>query len=495
MTKQINQSLRLSRLRNNFISLALGQGVLFIINFITILLVARLLGVEEFGEFASLLAIITITSKIIDFGLGPIIFRELSDDDTGLTIFDNVLTLKLILTFIVFIGYNICVFLIELPTKSIILSDLLFLNIIFSSRMANFREVLTTPFKSSMQMHIPMLINIIDNSLLLVYVLVLSGVGLSLEKFIFGYVFFNIPGFVIIIIYLRNKFGYKFHIKLNKVKWLIIEALPLAGYVLLMIIFQQADILLIKNINGSYSTGIYSAATRLTMPLNIIPATIVTSIFPMIVKHRGNEEYSARISLLFKVLFFISFLFAIIFSFKSFSFIHLTFGNSYEESAVPTILLFWAQVFLFFSFLGNDILIAYNSQKWNFLYAVIIVLLNLLLDLILLPKMNFVGAGISKLIASFLGAAIIAVALRSKDVNFYIISFKNLVWMISILIAFYLLSFLPLYLYILSVLISFFVTLRYHLFFKWDEILFFARIFNLKEWSLKLLFSDRRLSE
>lgn len=453
------------------------------------------MGVDEFGEFASLLAVVTIISKIIDFGLGPILFRELSSENTKLGIIDNVISLKLVLTVLVFMLYNISVFLIGISPNKILLSDILFLNIIFSSRMANFREILSTPFKATLQMHIPMLINILDSSLLLIYVIISALNSLTLEKFVFGYVFFNIPGFVVLIFSLRKKFDYKFHFSITKLKWIIKEALPLAGFVLLMIIFQQADILLLKSINGTYFTGIYSASTRLTMPLNIIPATIVTSVFPLIVKHRGESEFSEKIILIFKVLFFISFLFAIIFTFKTHSFIKITFGEMYSDSAIPTLLLFWAQVFLFFSFLGSDILTAYNSQRWNFIYAVLIVFVNLLLDLILLPEYNYIGAGISKLVSSFLGALLIAYILKTRKVNFFTINIKTLLWMLSTIGLMYLLSFFGLYLYILFVIILIFITLRYHLFFSFNEVLYFKKIFRLQNWVFQVFYDKNKFKD
>ncbi len=476
----------MKEIRNNLISLALGQSISFAINFVTILLAARSLGVASFGEFASLLAVVTIVSKIVDFGLGPILFRELSERNIKPNIFYNVIALKIILVILVFIILNATILILDFAPAEILLCDILFLNIIISSKMANFREVLAIPFKATLQMHIPMSINILDNILLLIYVIVLSFHGLSLNYFILGYVLSNFPGFIFLLYYLRKKFNYKLLFRFDIIKWIILESLPLAGYVLLMVIYQQADIVLIKNINGTFYTGIYSAAARLAMPLNIIPETLVISIFPFIVKHRGEKKYGEKIATMFKILFFISFLFAIVFTFKSVPFIKLTFGEKYLDSAMPAIILLWSQVFLFFSFLGSDLLIAYNSQKWNFVYAILIVSANLLLNLILLPHYNFVGAGLSKLGSSFFGALFLAFVLRKEKINYFIGNVKVILWMLIMIIALFFLSLLPLYLYILVVLICIFITLRYYLFFDYDEVVEIAKTLSLQKWVFKI---------
>jgi O-antigen/teichoic acid export membrane protein len=175
-----------------------------------------------------------------------------------------------------------------------------------------------------------------------------------------------------------------------------------------------------------------------------------------------------------------------VFTFKSVPFIKLTFGEKYLDSAMPAIILLWSQVFLFFSFLGSDLLIAYNSQKWNFVYAILIVSANLLLNLILLPHYNFVGAGLSKLGSSFLGALFLAFVLRKEKINYFIGNVKVILWMLIMIIALFFLSLLPLYLYILVVLICIFITLRYYLFFDYDEVVEIAKTLSLQKWVFKI---------
>ena len=87
---QKNASLKIVK---NIFSLTIGQGINLLLNFFSIVLAARYLGVNEFGRFSYLIAIVAIISKIIDFGLAPIVFREVSKTTNDFSIINTALIL------------------------------------------------------------------------------------------------------------------------------------------------------------------------------------------------------------------------------------------------------------------------------------------------------------------------------------------------------------------------------------------------------------------
>jgi O-antigen/teichoic acid export membrane protein len=62
----------------NLLSITTGQILNLILSFLSITLAARMLGVNDFGNFGYLLAVVSLISKIMDLGFTPIVFRELS---------------------------------------------------------------------------------------------------------------------------------------------------------------------------------------------------------------------------------------------------------------------------------------------------------------------------------------------------------------------------------------------------------------------------------
>lgn len=478
-----------SILRSNLLYLLGGQTVSFIINFFSILLAARYLGVSDFGSFANLLAIVTIISKIIDFGLGPILFRELSKDAANHKLLSAALTLKIFISLVVILLSNIFFKFLSFNIQEIILLNSLFITVFISSRMANFREILSIPFKVSHSMSYPMFFNVLDNILLLLGVILMPFLKVGIEYFIIIYIVSNLPSFFLLLVYLSKNFHYKFKMNILRHEWLIRESLPLAGFVLLNILFQQMDILFLNYLKNPFDTGVFAASVRLTMPLSMIPASLITIIFPLIVRNiinnnpDGNEQI---LRLTFRILFLISFTFAIIISFKIDLIVNLIFGGDYEHSTVPTILLAWSQVFLFYNFFALDLLTAINMQKWNFFYSSLIVILNLSLDFWLIPKYSFVGAALAKFITAFIGTFFIVFILKKYKLKFNFLSI-NIVGWAGLSIGFtYLISFLPVIVYlIICPIIIVFLALKLQ-FFKREELNIIINILNFGKWSTKI---------
>ena len=475
-------------IKKNFISLLGGQTISFIINFFSILLAARFLGVEIFGDFANLLAAVTILSKFVDFGMGPILFRELSKGKNE-NVFSNAISLKLILSLLLLIGMNIFFQISSLPPLEIMLANILFITIFISSRMANFREILATPFKANMNMQVPMILNVLDAALLLIGVMLIPIFDLGIVYFTIVYVLANLPGFILIIISLKKRFGYHIKFAFQNSKWLLKESVPLAGFVLLMVFFQQLDIILLKYLRGSFDAGIYAAAARLTLPLNIIPTTFVTLIFPYLVKAKDqNKEKQLIIKLVFKVLFFISTIIAVISSFKISEFVKLIFGEEYSAAAMPALLLFWSQIFLFFNFFSLDLLTVYQKQKWNFLYASLVFIINLGIDIILIPSYSFNGVGIAKLIAAIIGMIFLYIIVNKIGITTFNFNRPNILWwLICVLIMSYVFSLLPLVIYVLFSIVIIFILTYYIKFFNTEELILIFKFINKEKWLPKLI--------
>jgi O-antigen/teichoic acid export membrane protein len=479
-----------SKIAKNLFSLTIGQILTFILNFFAILLAARFLGVENFGTFTALLAIITIISKFIDFGLGPIVFREQSKESNDFSFLNNAISIRLIFTIIALPITNILLISLNYNSTEIILTNALFLNIFFSQRMANFRELLATPFKISLNMQYPMALSVLENLFFLVFVLLLPFFNNELSVFIVIYIVSSLPSFLLLFYYLHKDFNYKFTFNISLYKWMVKESAPIGGFVILMIIFQQIDILILKEINGVFEAGIFAVANRITFPLNIIPTTIITTIFPKIIQNissNNNQANERIIKIVYKILFVISYLISITYTFKSEELTRLLFGVEYLNSALPTILLLWTQTFLFYNFFSLDLLTAYNLQKWNFVYAVLLIILNIALALFLIPLFASLGAAASKLIVGLFSFIFLLIILNKNKILFNFVDMNLIVWIILTGIVIYFLSKLSLIIYLVLCLIGIISINFYFSFFKTEEIIYILKIIGQEKWAFLFL--------
>ena len=437
--------------KTNFISIIFGKSSSLIINFLSITLAAKHLGVEDFGTFNYLLAIAGIISKFIDYGQSPIIFREISKDRSNDNLLNVSISFRLISFIIITVVTNITLIVFSASKLQYILLNLFMLNIIISSKFLNIRELLDLPFKRSFKMHISSMAALIDNILFLFAVLIMNYYDFGILFFAISYLLTNLPGFIIMWLLFNKEIKFKFDINYPQIKWLIIQSNPLFIFVIFSILFQQIEVILLNSLDNDFSVGIYSAALRLTAPLSIIPTSIVVSIFPLIVANIEKDFNKVKMMIKFslKVLFILSYGISIIFLFQKEFFTELFFGKQYVLAAIPTSILLFSQIFLFYNFFALDFFTALNNQKINSHYSIFIFIIHLFFLLFMIPNYSTIGASVSKLLASGLGFLFILFNFYKLGIKANVLNLKLILWCLINLISFYLLSFTNLYLYII----------------------------------------------
>jgi len=473
----------------NFLSLSVGQGISQIFNFFAIALAARFLGVENWGLFSSLQAIVVIISTFIDLGFVPIAFRENSKHN-NFEIINTAIIVRVVVFAVFFTVFNLIVPILRINSNEVFLLNLLLLNILISSKIINIRALLEVPFKSTLSMHIPIGFNILDNFVLLILVSLMPLYGGGINYFTVVYLVSNLPGFCFMLFFLYRKFSFKISLKINDFSFLLKESAPVFAYILLNALYTQLDVLIIKYINSNYEVGVYSVSTRLTMPLNSIAAAITYATIPIIISNFGkNDEANKKIYLFVsKLLFAVAFFIALTVSCKPASIVSLLFGKEYVDSSLSFVVLSWMQIFAFYSFFVVDLLVALKKQKHTFYYSIILLVSGLSLDFLLIPKYSILGASIAKLISSVLSCGYLIVILKKSEISLIRRDIR-VVFLVFILIGIqYIVSYLPLIPYLLLSITGSALCIYFGRYFNKEEINIILKMIRKEHWmsSLKI---------
>ncbi len=140
--------MKINKLSSNVFSLLFGRAIDLIVSLVSITLIARYLGAEQYGRFTSIVATVIIISKFIDFGMAPIVFRENSKAIHSPLIINNAISLRIIFL-ITAVLYNVLAIILNIEYQEQLFSNILFINIVISSKFMNFREILEIMFKST----------------------------------------------------------------------------------------------------------------------------------------------------------------------------------------------------------------------------------------------------------------------------------------------------------------------------------------------------------
>ena len=173
---------------------------------------------------------------------------------------------------------------------------------------------------------------------------------------------------------------------------------------------MQIDQIMLGNIIGNASVGIYSAAVRLSTMWYFIPVIITTSIFPSIVELKKNNEklYLSRLQTLYNLMSWIAIPIAFGAALLSNNIIDFLYGQTYRGAAVVLAIHIWTGIFVFLGVASHQSLLTENYTRIVFLRTFVGATANIILNLIFIPRYEANGAALTTLISQFLTTFCIA---------------------------------------------------------------------------------------
>jgi O-antigen/teichoic acid export membrane protein len=168
-------------------------------------------------------------------------------------------------------------------------------------------------------------------------------------------------------------------------------------------LFEQVDVLLIGAIISTHAVGVFEAPLRLTVFLGYGGQALALAVAPRLVS-RGAPDVRAFTRATRYLLLLQGALLAPVLVWAG-PIVHLTLGSAYEDSAAVLRAL---APFIFLSGLGTYITITVNylgEARRRVPLAIVTVLMNVVLDLILLPSIGVVGGAIATDVAFAVFAA------------------------------------------------------------------------------------------
>jgi PST family polysaccharide transporter len=184
---------------------------------------------------------------------------------------------------------------------------------------------------------------------------------------------------------------------------LIRECWPLIFSSLSVMLYMKVDIVMLGKLSGDRSVGIYSAATRLSEGFYFIPMIIASSVAPMLLRARARsaEQYMLGLFQLYILMVRMSLAIAVLLAVASPLLIGLLFGSDFSEASAVLRLHIWAAIAVFLGVASSQYLINEGLQKLSLCRTLTGLVVNILLNLLLIPHFGAVGAAIATLISYF----------------------------------------------------------------------------------------------
>lgn len=193
----------------------------------------------------------------------------------------------------------------------------------------------------------------------------------------------------------------KWRFSLSVAKGLLRDSWPLMLSSVAISIYMKIDQVMIKNILGDEQAGIYAVAVKLSEVWYFIPMLICGSLSPSIVRAYGisNTLFESRMKKLYSLMFWSSFTIAILTTILAYPIIKILFGSAYVGSVTTLQIYTWAGIAVFIGVAVGQYLLIANFTKISFYVTILGALINILLNVILIPKFGINGAAIATLVS------------------------------------------------------------------------------------------------
>lgn len=392
----------------------LGQVISLTLSFFIGVWLARYLGPENFGIISYVIAFAGLFSFIASLGVDGILNRELvAHPEKRDELMGTAFRLKLIGGFLSFFVTVIAAFVFE---SSWLIRNLITLySLVFVMQAINVISIFFQAQVLSKNNVRAVLIATVISSVLKV-ILILSGKGIIWLVLIY-FLDSVWQGLGYILAYRRYKLkiiNWKYnkelaHKIINSSWFLMLSSAS-------VYIYMKVDQVMINHFMGERFVGLYAAAIRMVEVWYFVPVIICSSIFPAIInaKKTDNLVYKKRLKALYLLMVVIAVAIAVPISILSPWLISTFFGSEFSASAPILSLYIWSSIGFFIGWAINQYLLSEDRTQATMFYNLFSMILNIVLNFILIPKLGLLGAAWATLISYSIMPVFILITNRMK---------------------------------------------------------------------------------
>ncbi len=364
------------------------------LNFFIFAWIARYLGPEEFGFMTYAIAFISLFIAFSTLGLDDIVVKAfISHPEKRSKYLGSTLFLKFLGSLLMLMISILSILIIEGGNLSIaFMISILAVGYIFKSS-----DVMDLWFKSQIKSQYSVFARSISFLIISLLKVILILTQAPLIAFILMYSLdFALASIFLFVFY--KKFGEipikNFKVDFKIMKTLIVTSLPLFLGGVVATIQANLDQVMLKNLVNPSELGYYGATLKIVSSFAFLSIILRNSLFPSITaaKNFSNEKYMKRMQALYQLMMLTFISIALpIFLLKD-PLVNILYGRDYSYVAIllPGMLL--RLLFTHYGTARGVYLIHENLLKYSFWTTLIGTILDIILNLVLIPKYQSLGA-------------------------------------------------------------------------------------------------------
>ncbi len=379
-----------------FLAEFVGTCLIFGIN----ILIARKLGVDNFGQYSFVMSFVMFFASIADFGFNTVFIRDISQNHK---LAKKYLEHSLLLKF--FSG--ILILLITLISSRIFARDVPMMFFLVASLYVVFNstnELLRAIFRARQLMKLEACFKVGERIIFFLISFLIIKVGInSILPILYTYLASSLLFLFFIIVFFNNRIGRLiFKVDRNNLIYFLKEGWPIGLGAFFVTVYTSVDIILLKILLKDFTQiGIYAAAYKFLILAVTGLGLISAAFFPVL----SEQVKSSKKPPIFKQYLGTVFLVAMLgFSFLFFlnkEIVNIFYGSNFILSARVLSILSISLIFIAIRDPFTYLFIA-QGRKYVYLITVgIAAIANIIANIIVIPRYGIIGASWATVIAEF----------------------------------------------------------------------------------------------
>ena len=375
------------------VSQALGGGLFFIVT----LLVARHLNPERFGAFSFVFAFVTVFHMLADFGLSNILIREMSRQRQRIAeILGAVIPLVSLLALVGYAIIALSAGLLEITPEAELAVYIMGATVLVTFHATVYAAVC----RAYEEMGFNAAGLVAQRAVLLLLILVALYLDAGLPGIALCYLGERLVQWLFFYVLVRVRYTrYRWRLDTAYWRYLLREGLPVGAGMVLRRISWYVDTFMLMALSTVGSVGLFSAAYRVIQMVNVIPFTLSVPLFPVL--SRLAIESHAKVFAVYnraqKIFVLLGLPIGLWIVVLGPQLVVLLFGKEYDAAGPTLRIMGLVAVMLFLNSLFVYLFSALGKQKFYMTSIAVSLLINILLDLTLIPLWDIEGAAIATL--------------------------------------------------------------------------------------------------
>ncbi|MDR3717136.1 MAG: flippase [Puia sp.] len=376
----------------------MGVGV------IVTVLIARYLGPNRFGSLNFAMAFVALFGTITSLGLDMIIVREVVRDISRAgVIVGTALTLRIGASFLA-VATSILVLRAVQPHDR---TSLALVSILSATLVLQAFDTLDAFFQSQVQSRLTVWAKNSAFLLMTAWRLLLIRLAAPLWTFAAAQVIELTLGAIGMLIGYYRVYGtfLNWRYRRDQAVDLLRQSWPVIMSSMAIMIYMRIDMVMLKVMQGDTAVGLYSAAARVSEVWYFIPSVIVSSVSPAIIRAKPNPSlYYGRLRQLFCIVTLVAVVIGSAVAMTSHLIIRLLYSSAYEPASAILSVHIWASIFVFQGVAQSVWDFSEGLLKLSLYRTVAGAILNIGLNLFLIPRFAGMGAAVATVIAYSMAA-------------------------------------------------------------------------------------------